>query len=369
MKKLKSYLILVFCLSLFMTACSDKEEVVVEPEPESEEIVYEELSLKQLEVYALENDGEAAYYLGRVYDYGLMDESQNFQDAYKWYQVSADNGFGLGYMGLGYLYLSGCGVDKDYDMANECFQNAIQANCMEGYVGIARCILEQEDEDSYHTVYVNVRKACDEKLLDGYYYLGYLYENGIEVTQDVTKAVDYYKLVSASESTDVNDQYAINSANTRLGYIYAKGLLGEVDGDAAIEYLEKASDNGYAKAMYYLGIMYELGQGTDRDYEKALSYFELAAEQDYAPALSQIGFIYFNGLGVDPDYEQAVYYEKLAAAQGYVPAQVNLGYLYENGLGVEMNLETALAYYKLAEENDYEGAGEAVTRIENLLVN
>lgn len=372
MKKYAYILSLALVIMLSVCACKDKEEETPKDptaEVEEEVILYPELSIQELQVYALENDGEAAYYLGRIYDYGLMDESQNFQEALKWYQVSADNGFGQGYMGLGYMYLSGCGVEKNYDTAKECFQNAIKANCMEGYVGIARCILEQEDTENYHTVYVNIRKACDEKLLDGYYYMGYLYEKGIEVTEDVTKAAKYYELVSESDSTEVNDQYAINSANTRLGYLYAKGLLGEVDGETAISYFDKAATNEFAQAQYYLGIMYEMGQGVDRDYEKALAYFEQAAANDYAPALSQIGYIYFNGRGVDTDYEQAVYYEKLAAAQGYVPAQINLGYMYENGIGVELNLETALAYYKMAEESDYEGAEEAVTRIENLLVN
>ena len=371
MKKFVTLLSLALVLSLLAFGCSKKEQTQLEvDEPsEEEEIVYEELSLKELQVLALENDGEAAYYLGRVYDYGLMDEGQNFQEALKWYEASAENNFGMGFIGEGYIYLNGCGVEQDFAKATECFQNAIKAKCMEGYVGVARCILEQEATDDYHTAYVNIRKGCDEKLLDGYYYMGYLYEKGIEVSLDMEKAVSYYKLVSTSNSEAIEDQYAINSANTRLGYIYGKGLLGEVDGDTAVSYFEKASDNDFSQAQYYLGVMYEMGQGVDVDYEKALSYFELAAEKDYAPALSQIGYIYFNGLGVDTDYEQAVYYEKLAAAQGYVPAQVNLGYLYENGIGVELNLETALAYYKLADESGYEGAKEAVTRIENLLVN
>ena len=62
-----------------------------------------------------------------------------------------------------------------------------------------------------------------------------------------------------------------------------------------------------------------------------------------------------------------MYYEKLAAAQGYTPSQINLGYLYENGFGVEKNLETALAYYKLAFDSGYEGAEEAITRVESQL--
>lgn len=371
MKKYIRYLLIVSAFAFVLCGCKEKKEeqtVISEPEVE-EEVSYEDLSLKQLEVYALENDGEAAYYLGRVYDYGLMEESQNFAEALKWYQVSADNEYGWGDLGLGYLYLSGCGVEKDYELAKECFQNAVNHQCPEGYVGLARCIIESGDEENYHYAYLAIQNALEANLVDGSYYMGLLYEEGIDVKQDLSSAVTYYELVSECGSEDLNDQYAINCANTALGCIYSKGELGEPDGNKAVEYFEKAADNGFAKAQYYLGMLYETGEVVDKDYELALSYFESAAEKDYAPALSQIAYIYFNGFGVDTDYVQAVYYEKLAAAQGYVPAQINLGYLYENGIGVELNLETALSYYKLAEESGYEGAEEAVTRIENLLVN
>jgi hypothetical protein len=149
MKKFVTLLSLALVLSLLAFGCSKKEQTQLEvDEPsEEEEIVYEELSLKELQVLALENDGEAAYYLGRVYDYGLMDEGQNFQEALKWYEVSAENNYGMGFIGEGYIYLNGCGVEQDFAKATECFQNAIKAKCMEGYVGVARCILEQEATD------------------------------------------------------------------------------------------------------------------------------------------------------------------------------------------------------------------------------
>ena len=38
--------------------------------------------------------------------------------------------------------------------------------------------------------------------------------------------------------------------------------------------------------------------------------------------------------------------------------------MYENGYGVEQDLNTALAYYKLAADKSYEGAKEAIIRVE-----
>lgn len=396
MKKrlLVSLLILTFLISCM--GCKKKEEVIEEPENIITETNYDDLSLKQLEVLALENDGEAAYRLGLVYDYGLNDVPQNFADSFKWYQISSDASNGKGSLYLGYSYLNGTGTEKDLERAEELFLKALDEGCKEGYVGLARCILDSEDESRYFEAKEYVEKAYNANVLDGYYYMGYFFEKGIgmqtetaedtgesqdseepetvetvtEVEPDYEKAVECYEKVLESASDDINDQFAINSANTRLGYIYANGLIGEeADTKTALTYLNNAADNGFLEAKYYLGIMYLTGVGVDKDAEKALSYFEDAAEKDYAPALSQIAYIYFNGKGVDVDYVQAVYYEKLAAAQGYAPSQINLGYLYENGFGVEKNLETALAYYKLALASGYEGAEEAVTRVESQLSN
>ncbi len=389
---LLSLLILTFLI--FSMGCKKKEEVIEEPENIITEINYDDLSVKQLEVLALENDGEAAYRLGLIYDYGLNDVPQNFADSFKWYQISSDASFGKGSLYLGYSYLNGTGTDKDISKAEELFSKALDEGCKEGYVGLARCILDSEDESRYPEAKDYVEKAYNANLLDGYYYMGYFFEKGIgmqtdsfeetenmedseelesskaaiEVEPDYEKAVECYEKVLESATDDINDQFAINSANTRLGYLYVNGLVGEeADTKTALTYLNNAADNGFLEAKYYLGIMYLTGVGVDRDAEKALSYFEDAAEKDYAPALSQIAYIYFNGKGVDADYVQAVYYEKLAAAQGYTPSQINLGYLYENGFGVEKNLETALAYYKLAFDSGYEGAEEAITRVESQL--
>lgn len=41
--------------------------------------------------------------------------------------------------------------------------------------------------------------------------------------------------------------------------------------------------------------------------------------------------------------------------------------MYENGYGVEKNLETARAYYQKAKDNNYDGAEEALTRIQQLI--
>lgn len=382
---------------------------------------YTVLKYNELEVLAYEGDTDAQVMLGRMLEYGNEEVKQNFYEALSWYQMASDSGNVDGTCALGYFYLNGAAVDVDLDKAEELFSTAIENGSINAKVGLARVMIlkggytkvestESEDvltlagistdsnkDTSTETEKTSIKASVaekeekdsdsseesesDEELteldqivnllteaqlagdLDGGYYLGYIYENGIGVIADYKKAFDYYNRVAKSSSTALNDRDAINLSNIALGLMYVKGEGVEENSETALEYFTAASDNNSAKASYYIGQMYENGIGVDKDYEKAMEYYLKASDLDYAPALNQVGYLYYNGYGVDVDFASAVYYQKLAALQGYSIAQVNLGFLYENGYGVERNLETALSYYEMAAASGYEGATEAVVRV------
>jgi len=399
MKRSSLLFIFALCFCLVLSGC--KKEVEQVPEEIEQVIInqvddYSVLSVSELEVLGYENDVEAQYQLGLIFEYGSDEQQQNFSEAFKWYAMAADNGSADAVCALGYFYMNGTGVGQDISLAEEKFDEAIELGCVNANVGKARCLLTtieipeltlvdgvytiaindyaiQEDEEvsdevladvaNRAMIYELVNEAASKNDLDGLYFLGYLYEHGIGCDFNLATAMRYYALVSESDSLDMRDQYAINSADVELGIMYLKGIGIELDTEAAMVYFNKANDNGYAPAAYYLGQIYENGIGVDKAYDKAMEYYLMAAEKEFAPALNQIGYLYYNGYGVDVDFSSAVYYQKLAALQGYAPAQVNLGYLYENGYGVERNLQTAVSYYELAAEAGYEGAEEAVVRV------
>lgn len=326
---------------------------------------YHSMSEKSLMVLAYDGDPEACYQLGLRFDYGVGETQQNFSSAFDWYRTADAYGHRRAASALGYLYLNGCGVDKNLIIAEQYFFRAVENDDVQGYVGMGRVGLEKEgvDEQAKREIYSNILTAKKDGLLDGKYYLGYLYEKGIGTKKKPGKAFSLYEKVASSDSKELEDQYAIRAATCRLGILYIEGIGTEKNETAAREQFEKSADKGYAMAEYYLGILYEMGYGTTVDYNQAFGYFEKAAQKNYAPALNEIGCMYFDGRGVDINYGQAVYYQKLAAALGYEKAQVNLGYLYENGYGVEQDLKMALTYYHMAKETGYRGADEAESRV------
>ena len=67
--------------------------------------------------------------------------------------------------------------------------------------------------------------------------------------------------------------------------------------------------------------MYSYGEGVPQDYKKAIEWYQKAAEQGHADAQYNLGWIYEKGRGVSADnYKALEWYEK-AAVQGVAMAQ------------------------------------------------
>lgn len=82
-----------------------------------------EPTINELKSKALAGDTEAQMQLGARYDFG-RGVQQNYQEAAKWYELSAKAGNAHGQNNLGSFYLEGLGVKKDYAKALEWFQKA-----------------------------------------------------------------------------------------------------------------------------------------------------------------------------------------------------------------------------------------------------
>ena len=70
-----------------------------------------------------------------------------------------------------------------------------------------------------------------------------------------------------------------------LGYKYYNGQDVTQDFTKALQWYQKAGEQGYADAQIYLGTMYHNGEGTSIDYIKAHMWFNLAATQSHNRAI------------------------------------------------------------------------------------
>ena len=80
----------------------------------------------------------------------------------------------------------------------------------------------------------------------------------------------------------------------------------------AVEWYQKAAEQGEVHAQYNLGVMYANGQGVKQDYLKAFEWYQKAAEQGDADAQFNLGLLYYDGEGVRQNYTKAKEYFGLA---------------------------------------------------------
>ena len=81
----------------------------------------------------------------------------------------------------------------------------------------------------------------------------------------------------------------------------------------------RLAEQGHAPAQTRLGFMYAKGDGVEEDHAEAVRWFRLAAEQGLAPAQFNLGVMYEDGDGVEEDHVEAVRWYRLAAEQGHAP--------------------------------------------------
>jgi len=72
------------------------------------------------------------------------------------------------------------------------------------------------------------------------------------------------------------------SAQTYLGYLYAKGRGVPQDYGQAVLWLSRAAEQGAPAAQFLLGLMYDKGHGAPQDFRAAYFWLNLAAA--HAPA-------------------------------------------------------------------------------------
>jgi TPR repeat protein len=117
------------------------------------------------------------------------------------------------------------------------------------------------------------------------------------------------------------------------------------------QYLEAA--NLETQTQNELGKLYlNTNPVNDHDFREALNWFNKAAEQGYSRAINNIGLMYANGWGVKKDNNEAIKWYRKAAESGLDIAQLNLGLQYLNPKGSAGNNLEALKWIRLAAEKD-----------------
>lgn len=158
------------------------------------------------------------------------------------------------------------------------------------------------------------------------------------------------------------------SAMTLLAIHAWKGAGEKHDYPAALRWLRRGVEAGYAPAMYILGLFNRHAMGMWWEHPKrAADLFRRASDLGFAPAAMELAKLYAAGYGVRQNTPEAVRLYRLAAEGGDAEANFILGNRYREGRGVPHDPAEAVKHYQRAAELGDEKAAEclAVLRLKH----
>lgn len=124
------------------------------------------------------------------------------------------------------------------------------------------------------------------------------------------------------------------SAQYDLGECYWDGSNGaEQSYEKAIEYYEKAADQGNIDAIYSLGYCYATGTGIEKNVERAEQLLTYAVDNGSVIAAAKMGSFYYWGDFFPEDRAKGYRYLKYAADNGDAHSMAVVGDIYLSGYG------------------------------------
>jgi uncharacterized protein len=198
-----------------------------------------------------------------------LQKGKQFDEALKWFNLSAGKKYAPAQTSLGVSYYYGEGVSQNFKEAAKWYKLAVG----------------QGD-------------------LSAQFNLGVMYEHGKGVAQDYKEAAKLYKF-----SADQGYAYA----QFYMGRVYSLGLGTQKDHKEALKWYQKAAKQNHGDSQFTLGVMYENGSEVPQDYKEALKWYQKAADQRHLRSIHTLSWIYFRGdVGQKKDFVKALMWIDIA---------------------------------------------------------
>lgn len=204
---------------------------------------------------------------------------------------------------------------------------------------VPKVAYEQTDEDmAFLTYIIDLAEKGDK---EAQFQLGTCYEFGVnKVPADYATAIQWYQKAADQGHAE---------AKNKIGTYY---LLGK-EYKKALKYYHAAAKLNNLNAQYNLGMMYMNDIYGVMDVQKGLKWYKLAAKAGHAAAQFEMGIYNFYGIGLVKKSTEAIPWFEKAARQGHDEAQYMLAQCYLMGDGVWQNYKEAFKYFQMAADQNY----------------
>ncbi|MET1411520.1 tetratricopeptide repeat protein [Roseibium sp. HPY-6] len=287
--------------------------------------------------------------LGLMHETGVLG-TPDYELATELYRKASDAGFSRGKHNLGTMYYWGQGVAQDQKRAVSLFRSAVDLGYSYAHVSLGLAYEQGGGvEKDYARAADEYQKAIDaEGSARAKAYLGWLYQEGLGVGQDLEKSRALYE-----DAVAEGQPFAL----TELGFSLVYGSEGRTPNVyRGRRLLEKAAADEYLAALLVLADMYDNGTGVARDSNEAFHLYQRAADLGDPDALASIGDYYMDGDQVDRDFAKARELYSRSLDAGNKEALLDLGYLYTETDWEEHDFKIAMEYFRKADEAGVENA-------------
>ena len=184
-------------------------------------------------------------------------------------------------------------------------------------------------ELNYNEALKWLEKAVSQGNASAQNHLGIMYHNGTCVACDLHKASELWEMAAQQGNANAmlnlggnlgrkgwqkkgmarfkkEAEMGNSYAQLCLGWIYKYGKGVMMNDSLAVKWFRKAAESGNAVGQWELGVMYENGEGVERDYGKAIYWYRKAANLELDEAWHNLAMCYLKGLGVQKDYVRAL---------------------------------------------------------------
>ena len=249
---------------------------------------------------------DAEEHIADMYYYG-HGAAQDFAKAAEWYEKAAEHGNSDAMCSLAVMFINDEEMPKDEEKALHWMLEAANNGSVSAMENMGRMYKNGDcvPQDAVASL-AWFKKSAEHGNPDAMFSVGGCYYQGLGVEEDWRQAKEWFTKAWTAGNND---------ALYFLGMIYAD----EEKSSRAEEFLLQAAndDENYFQedAQDSLALMYYTGNGVVQDTELAIEWAEKAAEQGNDNSMLLLGDIYMEGVGMEQDIAKAKeWYEKAKAA-------------------------------------------------------
>ena len=276
--------------------------------------------------HSRKDEGWASYNIARVYhdDFVSNNKQRSAENAFKYYDKSANTGYARAQANLGFCHDIGLGTEKNRRPSQALVRRSRQTGQSGRPTELCpktACRRDRtENRDSILKASDWFEKALgqDAELKEAAYGIG----------------LSYVKIPGAKEEDLGTARDWLMKAENHPKALFALGYLDEQQGryGTAIELYKQAKDEGSLAAAYNLGRCWEIGRGTVKNIKEAEKEYLYAAKLGHAMSQFAIGLLKYNKGNKIEDYIEAVKWWRLADNNGSSQAREALSKIKQSRL-------------------------------------